>query len=95
MKPGSRDRQYSVRIQGAELDLFKDICLDLPESFGLDARIQKYNGTRPIGFWSWDLDCLEAVFADERETRLENDAVFASLNAKITALIAEVGRDRE
>jgi hypothetical protein len=58
MKPGKHDRKYTIRIQGAELAAFKECCLDLPESFGLDRRIAAYQGTRPIGFWRWDLDYL-------------------------------------
>ena len=26
--------------------------------------IEKYKGSRPIGFWKWDLDCLEAILDD-------------------------------
>jgi len=33
----------------------------MAESFGLDRRIENYAGKRPIGFYRWDLDCLEAV----------------------------------
>jgi hypothetical protein len=27
-------------------------------SEGLDTRIENYQGKRPIGFYSWDLECL-------------------------------------
>ena len=30
----------------------------MTEAFGLDRRIENYQGTRPIGFYRWDLDCL-------------------------------------
>ncbi len=29
----------------------------------LDQRIEEYTGKRPIGFYRWDLDCLEDVTA--------------------------------
>jgi hypothetical protein len=65
MRPGKRDRKYSIRIQGSELEALKECCLDLPESFGLDRRIEAYKGTRPIGFWPWDLDGLVDALAYE------------------------------
>jgi hypothetical protein len=32
--------------------------LDLAESFGLDRRIERYQGKRPLGLYRWDLECL-------------------------------------
>jgi hypothetical protein len=37
--------------------------LDMPESLGLDRRIERYQGTRPIGLYRWDLDCLLATLS--------------------------------
>lgn len=53
MKPGKYDRKDQVRITGAELRELKR--LDMPESLGLDRRIERYQGTRPIGLYRWDL----------------------------------------
>jgi len=72
MKPGSRDISHKIRIRGTELAVLKDLCLDLPESYGLDRKIAAYRGTRPIGFWAWDLDYLDAVF--EYEWKKHRDA---------------------
>jgi hypothetical protein len=33
----------------------------MSEAFGLDRRIENYQGKRPIGLYSWDLECLLAV----------------------------------
>jgi len=33
----------------------------MSESFGLDTRIENYQGKRPIGLYSWDFECLLAV----------------------------------
>ena len=41
---------------GTELKALKDV--DLPESEGLNCRIERYEGKRPIGLWRWDLECL-------------------------------------
>jgi hypothetical protein len=40
MRPGKYDRKHEFLIQGAELRELKE--LDLPESFGLDRRIERY-----------------------------------------------------
>ena len=68
MKPGKYDRQHHVRITGAELRELQR--LDMPESLGLDRRIERYQGTRPIGLYRWDLECLLATLSlvvDERD----------------------------
>ncbi len=61
MKPGKYDRKHQVRITGAELRELKR--LDMAESFGLDRRIERYEGKRPLGLYRWDLDCLLAVLS--------------------------------
>jgi hypothetical protein len=45
-----------VLIKGAELRELKE--LSLPESFGLERRVERYQGKRPIGLYRWDLECL-------------------------------------
>lgn len=61
MKPGKNDRKHQFLITGAELRELKR--LDLPESLGLDRRIERYQGKRPIGLYRWDLDCLLATLS--------------------------------
>jgi hypothetical protein len=61
MKPGKYDRKHLVRITGAELRELQQ--LDMPESLGLDRRIRRYQGTRPIGLYRWDLECLLAALS--------------------------------
>jgi len=63
MKPGKNDKQYKILIAGQELEELKKFTGDMAEAFGLDSRIEKYQGKRPIGFYPWDLDCLEAVMS--------------------------------
>jgi hypothetical protein len=68
MKPGKNDRRHEVVITGAELRELKR--LDMPESLGLDRRIERYQGKRPIGLYRWDLECLLAtlsIVADGRD----------------------------
>ena len=56
MKPGKYDRRHRILISGVELQALK--LLAMPESFGLEGRIQRYEGKRPIGLYRWDLECL-------------------------------------
>jgi hypothetical protein len=59
MKPGKHARKHQVLITGAELRELKR--LDMPESLGLDRRIERYQGARPIGLYRWDLERLLAT----------------------------------
>ncbi len=61
MKPGKHDRKHQVLITGAELRELQR--LDMPESLGLDRRIRRYQGERPIGLYRWDLDGLLATLS--------------------------------
>jgi hypothetical protein len=42
VRPGKYDRKHQLLIKAAELRKLKE--LDLPESFGLDRRIERYQG---------------------------------------------------
>lgn len=64
MKPGSKDIKYYILITGQELIELKKYTGLMVEAYGLDHKIEKYQGIRPIGFWRWDLDCLKAVLED-------------------------------
>jgi len=61
MKPGSGDKQYRILITGRELAELKRFTWSMAEAFGLDRRIESYQGKRPIGLYRRDLDCLEDV----------------------------------
>jgi len=63
VKPGSGDKRYKILITGPELEELKKQTGAMAEAFGLDRRIEKYQGKRPIGFWRWDLDGLVDVTA--------------------------------
>ncbi len=63
-KPGSKDRKISLLIDGEELTELQRMTWLMSESFGLDRRIENYRGTRPIGLYRWDFECLLAVIDD-------------------------------
>ena len=58
MKPGSKDKKIKILISGKELSELQRHTWSMAEAFGLDRRIENYQGKRPIGFSRWDLDCL-------------------------------------
>ena len=60
MKPGSKDKKIKILITGEELSELKRFSWEMTGAFGLDGRIERYR-KRPIGFYSWDLDCILAV----------------------------------
>ena len=62
MRPGKYDRRHQLLITGAELRELKE--LDLAESFGLDRRIERYEGKRPFGIVSLGCGVLGGEFVD-------------------------------
>lgn len=52
-------------ITGDELRELKLHTGSMAESFGLDRKIEAYQGTRPITLYRWDLECLIDVIACE------------------------------
>lgn len=61
MKPGRNDNRHRMLITGDELRELKLQVGSMAESFGLDTKIEKYQGTRPITLYRWDLECLMDV----------------------------------
>ena len=61
MKPGKRDIQAHIKFELDELDVLQENTWQMAESFGLDARIGNLTGAREVGFYAWDLECLECV----------------------------------
>src|SRR5271163_3718031 len=71
MKPGSADIRHKILITGDELRELKRHTGSMAEAFGLDRKIEKYKGTRPLTLYRWDLDCLmdviDLALLDERD----------------------------
>jgi len=66
MKPGSRDRKVKIKIDGEELAELKRLTWMMAEAFGLDRRIEKYEGKKHIGLYRWDMECLMDVVEASR-----------------------------
>ena len=58
VKLGSRDKKVSLLIAGEELTELKRFTWLMSDAFGLDTRFERYQGKRPIGLYSWDIECL-------------------------------------
>ena len=58
MRPGSKDKKIKILISGKELSELQRHTWSMVEAFGLDRRIENYQGKRPIGFYRWDFDYL-------------------------------------
>lgn len=77
MKPGPRDKAIKLKFSGQELKELKRHTWRMAESFGLDRRIEAYEGIRPISFHRWDVECLLDVLAGalkEMEGNAERDS---------------------
>ena len=84
MKPGRNDIRHKILITGDELRELKKHTHSMAEAFGLDRKIEKYQGTRPITLYNWDLDCLDAVIfcalRDERDYRDPSSRAYQALD---------------
>jgi hypothetical protein len=67
----------------------------MAEAFGLDRRIENYQGKRPIGFYSWDLDCLlclEDTLNDECQYPDKNTSEYRAFEGLLKRLREEYGK---
>ncbi len=95
-KPGIRDKKLYFLITGDELKELQRYTWLMSEAFGLDSRISNYKGKRPIGFYSWDLDCLlglEYTLKDEREYPDKNTDGYLNLERLLSRLREEYDKN--
>jgi len=69
IKPGPGDKKFYLHVTQDEADELVFHAFDLVECFGLDRRISKYKGKRPLGLYRWDIEALYEVYS----SILEND----------------------
>ncbi|MGC8625646.1 MAG: hypothetical protein ACP5VQ_10350 [Phycisphaerae bacterium] len=70
----------------------KKLTWSMAEAFGLDRKIEKYAGTRPITLYRWDIECLMDVTSmalDDPEAYPDKSAqeyqALARLDARLRA----------
>ena len=69
IKPEKNDIKVYIKFETEELELLQENTWQMAESFGLDRRIDNLIGKK-VGFYSWDLDCLESVVCDLTKTEV-------------------------
>jgi hypothetical protein len=93
MKPGKYDKKHSILIAGAELQELKRHTWMMAESFGLDRRIENYQGKRPLGLYRWDLECLldvvDMALVDKKAYPSQNSVQYRALQNLHQRLKAE------
>jgi len=85
LKPGKRDIKIYIRISGSQLTELQKYTGDMCEAYGLDAKIGRYKGTRPISFYRWDFDCildvLDMALADRANYPNQDSPNYLALSA--------------
>ncbi len=89
MKIGKNNRKITILITGLELDELQRHVWMMAESFGLDRRIENYQGKRPIGLYRWDIECL----TDVMNSALEDSEYYPSITTRKYLALAGL-RDR-
>lgn len=83
MKPGPKDIKAYLKFDQDELKLLQDNTWQMAESFGLDRRIANLTGKRKVGFYMWDLECLEMVADDLKSSSKIEKLIVERLYNKI------------
>ena len=93
MKIGPKNKKLSILISGKELSELQRYTYHMAEAFGLDRRIENYQGKRPIGLYSWDFDCLlaviDCVIDDPKEYPDKEDQGYKALKSLLDRLKKE------
>lgn len=96
MKAGPGDKKVDLLIAGEELDQLKRFTVFMCEAYGLDNKIEKYAGKRPMSFYQWDMDCLlsvmELALRDDREYPDKSSSACMALGRLRDRVLDEYGR---
>lgn len=84
MKPGKNDFKAKIKFEMDELELLQGNAWQMADAFGLDTRICNLTGKRAVGFYSWDLECIEEVAMD-----LQKDPETKEIADRITLKVEE------
>ena len=85
MKPGKNDKKALLLFTQDELDFLQENTWQMAESFGLDSRISRLTGKRAVGFYRWDLECLQDVTdSAKKDAPVEQQRMIDGLLQKIS-----------
>jgi hypothetical protein len=97
LKPRPKDKKLYILITGEELSELQRHTWQMAEAFGLDQRIEEYRGKRPIGFYSWDLECLlcvmEGALEDDRDYPDKTTSGYRALEGLLKRVQEEYDRN--
>lgn len=94
MKPGPKDIRVYLKFDDAELELLQNNTWQMAESFGLDRRIANLTGKRKVGFYMWDLECLDAIVGSLRNDKNINLSLVKCLHDKIQNAMDFIDKSR-
>jgi len=93
MKPLPGDHRHRLLIKGKELTALQSLTWAMAEAFGLDRKIEKYKGTRPLTLYRWDLECLmeviDVALKDEPDDRSSSKPDYTALKSLAERLRGE------
>lgn len=92
MKPGKRDIKVFIKFTEDELEILQANTFHMAESFGLDRRIEKLTGKRKVGFYMWDLECIECAitFIVKDKDYFDDIDLIRELHKKIIGAMNEI-----
>lgn len=77
------DIKVKMLISGEELEELQKLTWAMADAFDLDLRIEEYDGTSPISFYRWDMECLldviDSVLDDSEEYPDHNSSGYRAL----------------
>lgn len=96
MKPGKRDVKIFIKFTPIEFEFLQKNSFHMADCYGLDRRISKLTGKRKISFYSWDLDCIDAVlYGIKKECKLTKELkLIESINKKIEIGYQEIENEK-
>ena len=71
VRPLPGDHHHKILIEGEELVELKKHTYSMCEAFGLDRKIESYQGIRPMTLYRWDIECLLDVTSLALEDKAE------------------------
>jgi len=85
MKPGKKDVKIFIKFTPSEFEFLQMNSFHMAECYGLDSRITKLTGKRKISFYTWDLDCIDAVlFAIKKDAeKISELRLIESISEKV------------
>jgi hypothetical protein len=99
LKPRKGDIQIHIRISGIQLNELQKYTGEMCEAYGLDVKIERYKGMRPISLYRWDLDCildvLDMALADRENYPNQDSPNYLELNALRASLKQEYKKTYE